>query len=97
MAQKQFGESNALQQHFSLFSIVCSEPNTIMWHFLNNVFAYYLLCMCSWYISLARVGLARAHPNNSYCFLVVYKQNEIRHAKDMHKTFTNFPELYGIL
>ena len=48
----------------SSFSIVCSEPKAIMWHFKKDiVFAHYSSCTCSSYRFLASVGLAQARPN----------------------------------
>ena len=57
----------------SLFSIVCSEPKVIIWHFKKDiVFAHYSSCTCSPYRSLASVGLAQARPNN---YTYIYKSN----------------------
>jgi len=47
---KQFGEPNELQRRvlkeIFIVSVVCCEPNAIIWHFLKNIiFAHYLSCM----------------------------------------------------
>ena len=54
----QFGEFNALQRHFqgeySLFPIVCNEPNAIMWHFLKEHHFYPLFIVHVFTVQISR-------------------------------------------
>ena len=83
MAQSILMSSTYCNDVFKLFSIVCSEPNAIMWHFLKDiVFVHYLLCMCSPYRYLASVGLAQACPNEHLLYIHAHRHNMLLMGTD---------------